>query len=210
MSFFTLSGNKLALTVLTAGALVVGGVGVASVAASLPDGPGALVAETESPEPTPTATETESPEPSPTATETESPEPEPTDTETATPAPTETDEPETSPTSVPVGPDATGAAAFGLCNAYSHGGLNSTSTAYAALAEAAGGESGIASYCETVPAPGDKAEDEAAGDSADESGEDVTETQQVQEQRQGPASTSNGKSGQQPNNVSKQSVGRER
>jgi hypothetical protein len=210
MSFITFSGNKLAVAVLAAGALAVGGTGIAAVAASLTDGPAALVAETESPSPSPTATETESPSPSPTATETESPEPTPTETETATPTPTETEEPETSPTSTPVGPDATGAAAFGLCNAFTHGGLNPTSTAYDALAEAAGGESGIATYCETVPAPRDAADDEGDRTAADDSGEGLAEQQQVQDQRQGPAPASNGNEGHQPNNVSKQSVNRQR
>lgn len=47
------------------------------------------------------------------------------------------------------GPDATGPAAFGLCTAYTAGGLHSTSTAYAALRSAA--QSGdIASYCAPI------------------------------------------------------------
>jgi hypothetical protein len=39
MSFFTPSGNKLAMTVLAAGALALGGTGVAAIADSLPDSP---------------------------------------------------------------------------------------------------------------------------------------------------------------------------
>ncbi len=54
MSFFTFSGNKLAMTVLAAGALAVGGTGVAAMAESSPDTPSVL-AETESPSPSPTA-----------------------------------------------------------------------------------------------------------------------------------------------------------
>jgi hypothetical protein len=53
-----------------------------------------------------------------------------------------------------VGPDATGPAAFGLCNAWSHGGLATTSVAYRNLAAAAGGTGGIQAYCATVVKPG--------------------------------------------------------
>lgn len=127
----------------------------------------------------------ESPEPSPT--DTESPEPTPTDTETASPSPspTETEEPEPAPTSDGGGPDATGPAAYGLCNAFSNGGLNETSTAFAALAEAAGGESGIEGYCATVAAPEDESDEIVdAPEEQEPDGQQVQE-QQVQEQRQG-------------------------
>jgi len=53
-----------------------------------------------------------------------------------------------------VGPDATGPAAFGLCNAWSHGGLATTSVSYRNLAAAAGGADGIEAYCATVIKPG--------------------------------------------------------
>lgn len=206
MSLFTFSGNKLAATMLAAGALVVGGTGVTAFAASIQDGPAALATETESPSPSPTATETESPEPSPTATETESPEPSPTATETESPepspSPTETDEPAPSPTSTPVGPDATGPAAFGLCNAFTHGGLNSTSTAYAALVTAAGSESNIVTYCADIPAPRDKADDESGETSTGQSGEE-----QVEQQRQGAAPAKQGGAGNQSGNPHTQSGG---
>jgi hypothetical protein len=199
MPYFTHSGNKLAMTLLAAGALAVGGTGVAAMADSLQDSPVA-VAETESPSPTPTETETESPEPTPTETETESPEPTPTETETEDPeptptetetedpepAPTETEDPDESPTSAPVGPDVTGPAAAGLCNAFTNGGLNSTSTAYSVLLQAAGAE-GIDGYCATIPAPAgsDDADETTDGDTDGE----VVDSQQVEPQRQdGPAS----------------------
>jgi hypothetical protein len=216
MSFFTLSGNKLAATVIAAGALVVTGTGVA---VSLPGDPAAQVSETESqqptvaatdsPEPTPTVTETDSPEPTPTETETEEPEPAPTETETETeepePAPTETEDSEL-PDSTPAGPDATGAAAFGLCNAYSQGGLkNPKSTAYQALVKAAGSESSVAAYCETVVAPQDRPDDvpaEPSTGTSGSSGEQQVQQQQVQQvpapqqpapqQRQGSAWAGNG------------------
>lgn len=174
MPYFTHSGNKLALTLLAAGALAVGSTGVAAMADSLQDSTVA-VAETESPSPTPTATETASPEP--TATETDDPEP----------TPTETEDPGDSPASTPVGPDVTGPAAVGLCNAFAHGGLNSTSTAYSVLLQAAGAE-GIDGYCATIPAPGGGSDD-ADGTTDGASDEEVVNSQQLEPQRQGgPAS----------------------
>lgn len=185
MSFFTFSGNKLAATVLAAGALAVSGTGVAAMAESLPQSP-AVLAETESPSPSPTETETQSPEPEPTETETETPEPEPTETETETPEPepTETDADEPAPASVPVGPDATGPAAFGLCNAYSKGGLNSTSTAYAALVQAAG-DGNIDAYCATIPVPPAEDDGETGEPVEGGPGEELVEPQQVAPQNQG-------------------------
>lgn len=210
MPYFTYSGNKLAMTLLAAGALAVGGTGVAAMADSLQDSPVA-VAETESPSPTPTATDTESPEPTPTETETESPEPTPTETEEPEPAPTETEEPEPeptetedpddSPTSTPVGPDVTGPAAVGLCNAFANGGLNSTSTAYSVLLQAAG-EEGIDGYCATIPAPGD-----ADGTTDGDSGGKAPDSPQLEPQRQdGPAS--NDGAGQQGNSAKHSGNGR--
>src|SRR6478672_3031188 len=52
------------------------------------------------------------------------------------------------------GPDATGPAAFGLCNAFKHGGLATTSVAYAALVKAADGAGKVADYCAKVSHPG--------------------------------------------------------
>ena len=209
MSFFTISGNKLAATVVAAGALVVTGTGVA---VSLPGDPAAQVSETESQQPTvaetdssepaPTVTETDSPEPAPTETETEEPEPTPTDTETDSPEPTPTETGDSdSPDSTPAGPDATGAAAFGLCNAYTHGGLkNPKSTAYQALVKAASSESSVTAYCETVTAPPDRPDDvpvEPSTGTSGNSNEQQVQQQQVQQQpvpqqRQGAASAGAG------------------
>ena len=96
--------------------------------------------------------------------------PDPTDTQSSEPADTHTPESGT-PSASPSGPDATGPAAFGLCNAYSHGGLkNPTSPAYQALLKAATASLATASpspspspstdqqtvtfYCSTVAHPG--------------------------------------------------------
>lgn len=62
------------------------------------------------------------------------------------------------PTATPVGPDATGPAAFGLCTAYAHAMAHGTaaqkSVAFRNLAAAAQGQANIAAYCATVPHPG--------------------------------------------------------
>jgi hypothetical protein len=65
----------------------------------------------------------------------------------------ESDDPAAAPSPSRRGPDATGPAAFGLCNAYSHGGLPPQSVAYQALARAAGSGT-VAEYCATVRHPG--------------------------------------------------------
>ena len=75
-----------------------------------------------------------------------------TDTETDTADSTAT------PTATPVGPDATGPAAYGLCRAYAashkHGTKADKSIAFRNLATAAGGADNIAAYCAGVPHPG--------------------------------------------------------
>lgn len=66
--------------------------------------------------------------------------------------------PTDSPSSTPVGPDATGPAAYGLCQSFTHGGLDTSSTAYKSLAVAAEGETNITTYCATVASPGESAD----------------------------------------------------
>ena len=67
--------------------------------------------------------------------------------------------PSTAPSATPVGPDATGPAAYGLCTAFdkerTHGKAAEKSIAYRNLATAAGGADKIAAYCATVPKPSD-------------------------------------------------------
>jgi hypothetical protein len=57
-------------------------------------------------------------------------------------------------TATPVGPDATGPAAYGLCTAWDKGGLDTKSVAYEALVKAAGDEDGIEEFCASVDHPG--------------------------------------------------------
>jgi hypothetical protein len=62
------------------------------------------------------------------------------------------------PATTPVGPDASGKAAYGLCTAYAteqaHGKAGTHSIAFRNLATAAGGADKITAYCANVPQPG--------------------------------------------------------
>ena len=62
-------------------------------------------------------------------------------------------------TGLPVRPSITGAAAYGLCNAYQHaekhGNASQRSVAFRNLVNAAGGADQVAAYCASVPHPGD-------------------------------------------------------
>lgn len=66
-----------------------------------------------------------------------------------------------------VGPDVTGKAAFGLCNAFNeakeHGTAAQKGVAFRNLAKAAGGASSIASFCAAVPHPGSSSEPQNPG-----------------------------------------------
>lgn len=82
---------------------------------------------------------------------------EPSSTEAATPSESETETADgqpTSPSATPVGPDASGPAAYGLCTAFRHGGLAQGSVAYHALVTAAGSSDAITGYCATIVKPG--------------------------------------------------------
>lgn len=81
----------------------------------------------------------------------------PTESTTPIPADTATSTPTPLPSSTPVGPDATGPAAFGLCQAYTHGGLATSSIAYGSLLKAAGSAGNITVYCTTIASPGKSA-----------------------------------------------------
>ena len=73
--------------------------------------------------------------------------------------PTQNDEAGASAThGTPVGPDATGSAAYGLCTAWkgvAAAGKAMDSVAFKNLVEAAGGEDKVATFCAAVPAPGE-------------------------------------------------------
>lgn len=71
-------------------------------------------------------------------------------------------------TGTPVGPKASGEAAFGLCNAFAeaneHGDAAQKGVAFRNVAKAAGGASNIASFCAAVPHPGASSESQKPGE----------------------------------------------
>ena len=138
MSLFTvLAGSKIVVGALTFGTLAAGGTAAAAYTGDLPSslqqGAHSFIG---APAPTDESDDTT------------------TEGDTTT---TATDEANPSPSATPVGPDATGPAAFGLCNAYTHGGVAVSSTAYGSLVVAADGVDNIADYCTTVTKPGKSA-----------------------------------------------------
>lgn len=70
-------------------------------------------------------------------------------------------------TGTPVGPKASGEAAFGLCNAYDaardHGDARQRGVAFRNVAKAAGGAGHITSFCAAVPHPGASSESQKPG-----------------------------------------------
>ncbi|MGH1524162.1 hypothetical protein ACRAWC_09015 [Leifsonia sp. L25] len=142
MSFISvIVGHKLTVGLIALGTITAGGTAAAAYADALPTG---LQDEAHTLIGAPTAAPTDDPTEPPTA--------EPTDSATDVPTPTPTPDPTS--TEVPVGPDAAGPDAHGLCTAFEHGGLASTSVAYASLAKASGGAGSIDTYCATIIAPG--------------------------------------------------------
>ena len=74
----------------------------------------------------------------------------------------------------PVGPNVSGPAAFGLCNAYSHASHHGTATqkavAFRNLQKAAGGAGNVASFCASVEHPGSSAAPKAGAHSSHPTG----------------------------------------
>lgn len=152
-SLATLIGSKLAVGLITAGVVAAAGTG-AAYAGVLP----AAVQHTAhdligAPQPQTSVQAGVSAEATATATPTATP----TSTPIATPTPTATPTATTTVKATPTGPDATGSAAFGLCNAFGHGGLATSSTAYASLVAAAKASANIATYCATITTQSDSA-----------------------------------------------------
>ena len=148
MSFFTvLVGSKIAMGALALGTLAAGGSAAVAYTGGLPT-PLQESAHSLIGAPAPTIRLAD------TITVTETPTPTSEATETATPT----------PFAAPVGPDATGSAAFGLCEAYTHGGLAMSSTAYVSLAAAANGTANITEYCATIASPGQSASHRSTAD----------------------------------------------
>ncbi|WP_262452758.1 protein tyrosine phosphatase [Arthrobacter sp. A2-55] len=154
MSFFTtLVTSKIAAAALAAGTLAVGGTAAAAYTGTLPT-PLQQSAHNilGAPAPVPSTTLAAS-----TATTTTEAAATTEATEKATAGATEEATATESPLALPAGPDATGPAAYGLCQSFAHGGLDTSSTAYKSLAIAASGTTNIATYCAAVPSPGKSA-----------------------------------------------------
>jgi len=155
MSFFTvLATSKVAAGALAAGTLAIGGTGAAAYAGALPSDVQQSAHELlGAPAPkvggvSETAKAGASAEASASATPSAS-------AEAAADADGKNADAKASAT--PVGPDAAGPAAFGLCTAFINGGLEASSTAFKSLAVAAEGEANIESYCADVTAAGNSA-----------------------------------------------------
>jgi hypothetical protein len=150
--FSSLVGAKLVIAAV-AGSLSIGGVAAAAVTGVLPGpfahGTSVSASESASGDPSDSSDPSESPDPS----EPDSPTPSTSPAQTGTPTPS--DRPTTSASGRPVGPDATGPAAFGLCHAF--GGskaiskANNPSIAYRNLlaAATAAGQT-VQTYCATI------------------------------------------------------------
>lgn len=154
MSFFTaLVTSKIAASALAAGTVAVGGTAAAAYTGTLPTplqesvhnligapAPAAVAALAAQTTDTATADATATAEATETAEPTE-----------------ESETPAESPSATPAAVDATGPAAYGLCQSFTNGGLDASSTAYKSLTVAADGETNIATYCATVASPGESA-----------------------------------------------------
>ena len=148
MSLFTVfATSKIAASALAAGTLAVGGTGAAAFAGALPSDVQQSAHELlGAPAPhvggvSETATADANAEASASATPSASAD-----------AAAETDNAKAGASATAVGPDATGPAAYGLCTAFTKGGLATSSTGFASLAIAAEGEANIDSYCADVVA----------------------------------------------------------
>lgn len=135
-------GTKVAIVAVSLVAIG-GGTAVAAATGAVSSESSTEVAGSDTVIDTPTETRTAEPTETPTAEPTETPSPEATETPTA-------DEAESPSADAAKGPDATGPAAFGLCTAYTAGGLNSTSVAYTALLTASQSLGSIEDYCSPI------------------------------------------------------------
>jgi hypothetical protein len=170
MSLFTVfATSKVAASVLAAGTLAVGGTGAAAFAGALPSDVQQSAHELlGAPAPhvggvSKTATADANAE----ATASDAP-------SAAAAGAVEGENAEAKASAKAVGPDATGPAAFGLCTAFTKGGLDASSTGFKSLTVAAKGEANIESFCADVAAAGNaagksgshKAEVSGSGDTA--------------------------------------------
>lgn len=153
MSFFTaLVTSKIAASALAAGTVAVGGTAAAAYTGTLPT-PLQESAHNLIGAPAPAAVAAVAAQTTDTATTDATATAEATETAEQT----ESETPSESPSGTPAAVDATGPAAYGLCQSFTNGGLDASSTAYKSLTVAADGETNIATYCATVASPGESA-----------------------------------------------------
>ena len=154
MSLITAAlSTKVLVSLVATGVIAFGGTGLAAYAGVLPDGLQQTASEIIG---APTPEDVVAPDAGVVADEEST-----IDTGTGTGTDTEvpdsasdTEDSEPDPILDSKGPDATGSAAYGLCNAYSRGGLPEHSTAYQSLFRAADADTDA--YCATVTKPGSK------------------------------------------------------
>lgn len=166
MSLFTVfATSKIAASALAAGTLAVGGTGAAAFAGALPSDVqqsahqllGAPAPRTGGVSETATAGASAEASATPSAS-------------ASAAASGDVDGENANASATAVGPDVTGPAAYGLCTAFTNGGLAASSTGFASLTVAADGEANIESFCADVTAPGKSSSHTAdvsgSGDSA--------------------------------------------
>src|SRR5664279_1965431 len=155
----TLVGSKIAAGLLAGAVVIGGGTGAAAYANVLPtplqEAAHDLIG---APEPEIAATEAVSEET--VSDETDSDE-------------TDSESDDSATAGTKVGPDITGHAAYGLCQAFTHGGLGVSSTPYASFVIAADGDENIAAYCADVVKPGKSAKHASAESDEDADSDDA-------------------------------------
>ena len=194
MSLFTVfATSKIAASALAAGALAVGGTGAAAYAGALPSDVqqsahellGAPAPRVGGVSETAKGGATADAESSASASATPS-----ASAEAAATGAAADQDADAEASATAVGPDAAGPAAYGLCTAFTKGGLAASSTGFASLAIAAEGEANIDSYCADVIAEGKsagksdshKVEGAGSGDvAADVNGPEVPEVPEAPE-----------------------------
>jgi len=184
MSLFTVfATSKIAASALAAGTLAVGGTGAAAFAGALPSDVqqsahellGAPAPHVGGVSETATADADASASATPSAS-----------ADAAATAAAEDEKTNADASATAVGPDAAGPAAYGLCTAFTNGGLAASSTGFASLAIAAEGAANIEGYCADVVAAGKsdshKVDGAGSGDaSADVNAPEVPEVPEAPE-----------------------------
>jgi len=172
----TLVGSKIAAGLLAGAIVIGGGTGAAAYANVLPtplqEAAHDLIG---APESEIAATEAVSDE-----TVSEEPDSESTESEETVSDETDSESDDSATAGTKVGPDITGHAAYGLCQAFTHGGLGVSSTPYASFVIAADGDENIAAYCADVVKPGKSAK-HASAESDEDADSDEADSDEAED-----------------------------